>query len=236
MEITNLAKTQETLHKHAFWLYGIIAGLAIKEALSVVVPHVLSFLSPEANVDPNYNRTLVVAELIRLVVFLVVIVRFYVGSAFFFESAHLNTSGEKPIEPQDYAKDFLSGLLHFLLFFIWSFSIDTLTRALWLFPAILALILSYDFLWLVFCKHIRNHPLLIFWTVINLFTLIAGALIYLGIWIIWPTHQLLAEELTLCLVIAASLEDLRVMLIRTNSFLSQQVDRLYNAKKKLEQE
>ncbi len=227
----DLVRTQGTLHKHAFWLYGVIAGLAIKEALTVVVPHILSCLPPEACSDPRYNRALAVAELHRLLVFLIVIVRFYVGSAFFFESAHLSLPD---IEPRNYAKDFLSGIFHFVMFFVWAFSIDVLApRGLWLFPAILAIILFYDILWYCFSHHLRNHNLLIFWLAINIVTLVGGSVLYLVTRSVFTSLPTLAEEVALWVVILASLEDLRVMLTGTESYSWQVVDKVHRALREL---
>src|SRR6185436_19866444 len=30
----------QDIHKHAFWLYGVVVGLAIREALNTIVPHI----------------------------------------------------------------------------------------------------------------------------------------------------------------------------------------------------
>src|SRR6185295_4348586 len=79
----------QPLHKHAFWLFGVLVGLAIKDALEATVPHLVEFshikdlLTPLQLLQPQSGDGLY-PDLARLVLFLILIVRFYLGSVFYF--------------------------------------------------------------------------------------------------------------------------------------------------------
>ena len=100
------------LHQHAFWVYGVIVGLALKEALSTVLPHLLGFLT-----DLPQSPFAYLWEVWKLTVFLTLIIQFYLGSAVYFNRHH-NLDSETLSE--GYVPDFLAGLIHFILFFAWS--------------------------------------------------------------------------------------------------------------------
>ena len=58
----------EGLRRHSFWLYGVIVGLAIKDALETVVRHLIS--------PPPGLLHDALLESTRLVVFLITIIQF----------------------------------------------------------------------------------------------------------------------------------------------------------------
>ena len=228
--MTNVETTkfQETLHEHAFWLYGVIAGLAIEEALGSVIPHL--FTRAEVSGGASQDTKLLFAAFFRLAVFLIVIIRFYVGSALFFESAHIHVPEHARESKRSYALDFVTGLIHFLLFFIWAFSIDVHTKGLRWFPALLALILLYDVLWVLIylLKGLDKHPLVTFWTMINALTLLLAGLLYA-----WLRRQpLVAEQVAFIVVIVASLVDLYEMMTGKESFFKRAIDHLHSSLQK----
>src|SRR2546427_5006989 len=77
------------LHKHAFWLFGVLVGLAIKDALEATIPHLVDFahiqefLTAQQLRQPQAYYSFY-PDLARLVLFLILIVRFYVGSTYYF--------------------------------------------------------------------------------------------------------------------------------------------------------
>lgn len=171
--------------KHAVWLFGVLVGLAIKEAITRVVPHLL--------ILSDGNRTLGI-EALRLLIFGLMIVRHYLGAAFVFDSIHTKElepktvpAAEQATEDQrlklarrQFGVDFFAGLLHFTLFSAWSLTIETHhvgpstdpMPSAFAFQGILLFILFYDVFWLA--ARPRPYPRhLKFWTTINVLT--AGA-------------------------------------------------------------
>jgi len=73
------------LHSQVFFLYGVVVGLAIREALVRVGPDLVLFLSPK--IQPRH----LYLEALRLVVFFLAITTFYIGSHVFFDKVHLVT-------------------------------------------------------------------------------------------------------------------------------------------------
>lgn len=163
--------TEEGLHKHAFWLYGVIVGLAIKEALAATVPRIFS--------PPADETGAVMLEAARLFVFLVVIIRFFLGSVYYFDCAHTGPESDEAYPNKDYYVDFLFGLVHFIFFFAWALSIDVFVTHVKLFPALLALILLYDWLWYLVSRRYDTHRVIKLWTWMNTAIVVVGATLYL---------------------------------------------------------
>ncbi len=171
---------QARLYQNAFWFYGIIVGLAIREALTKVGPHVIGSSPVEA-----WQRNL---EIWRLILFLLTIIRFYLGSVYYFGRIHFDEGAnntDRSSYKSSYGLDFLLGLVHFLIIFFWSMTIvehSVAISGLSLFLLLLALILSYDVIWL-FSNKIAGldsvHEIKL-WTVVNILSLAFGALFYLA--------------------------------------------------------
>jgi hypothetical protein len=184
------------LHKHAFWLYGVIVGLAIKDALEAVTPHLINV--------PLGSKFGLLPDLARLLVFLILIVRFYFGSALFFGSAYESPNAR--FSNKNYAMDFLFGFMHFLVFFLLAFSIDIHTQPPMLFRSLLVIILLFDTLWFVFCRKYDTRDLMVWWMVLNLATLVLSVLVYL-ITDRTTSDSILAELLAFIPIILASALD-----------------------------
>jgi hypothetical protein len=195
----------KNLHTHAFWLFGTIIALAIDRALSETIPYLIK---PPAN--PAFDRFV---YSFRLAVFLIVVIRFYLGSVIFFEKAHASDKADEEFPRKSYVIDFVFGLLHFILFFGWAFSIDINTKPVYLFPALLGVLLFYDFLW--FVASIKNDPLKLIklWMAINVASTIAGAAIYVIVLkVVFPTPTddayVTAEMLLFIWIILVSVLDI----------------------------
>jgi|SRR2546425_1022567 len=170
---------QEGLHKHAFWLYGVLVGLAIKHAVETVLPHLLA---------PPFTRTWEsFPEAVRLFLFLVLIIRFYLGSAIYFDDVYYSADSDKTYPRKNYLVDYLFGVAHFLLFLAWAMSLQIKNSPL-LFPGLLAGILVYDAVWFVVCRRdydsVRRMKL---WMLINLATFLVSLLVYLLVYLFAPT-------------------------------------------------
>lgn len=170
-------------YTHALWIYGVVVGLAIREALTHIMAHTFPAGSSFSN-----THTETALEALRTVVFLTIIVRFYFGSIQYFEKMY---AWEDPVQPappltppqiQSFGIDFLVGLVHFLIFFGWSYSITMHERVAgdvsW-FMVVLSLVMGYDLLWLALSLHYDTRKQISFWTLINLFTLILSICAFL---------------------------------------------------------
>jgi hypothetical protein len=129
-------------HNHAFWVYGVIVGLAIREALVKVIAVPLS--DSQAAIHSGWMAA------VRLIVFLAMIIRFYLGSAIYFDDVYCSEGADQRYRTKNYGFDFLLGLIHFILFFSWSETIVDGARfahGLCGFLVVLGVILLYDLLW-----------------------------------------------------------------------------------------
>lgn len=187
---------QEGIHKHAYWLYGVIVGLAIREALGDVLRHALT--------PPFEQGWVSVPEALRLAVFLIVTIRYYLGSAVFFEVAYLSADSDTNYPRKNYTIDFLVVLMHFLIFFSWAISIDVHTKPARLFPALLAFILFYDGLWFLACKRYDTSRVIKLWSAVSIAMLVVSIAVYFAA-SYFQASQAWAEGLAFIPVIIASL-------------------------------
>jgi hypothetical protein len=193
----------KALYKNAFWLYGVIVGLAIKEALETTVPHLMNI--PELSVagqqinfpHPQYSYY---PEFLRLIVFLALIIRFYLGSAYFFTIAHEADSSNAAfkekygeIESRRYGLDFVFGFVHFLGFIILALTIDLHHTPVRWFDYAVVFILLYDALWYAFTFKLDTSGLTLWWMVVNGFTFILCGFIYLAAELSW--HDPIRSEI-----------------------------------------
>jgi len=119
----------------------VVVGLAIREPLVTVIPR----LMPQKL--PDWQMQL---EVWRLVVFLLVIIRFYLGSALYFAEVYGQTDAARSCGKRSYFVDFLGSLLQFLLFFAWAITVaqhDRYKGEISYFTVILWAILLYDNVW-----------------------------------------------------------------------------------------
>lgn len=129
-------------HTYAFWLYTVIVGLAIEDALGRVLPHVTDVVY---NVFLNVGQETAI-QFFRLALFLLLIVRFFLGSVHYFNEFYLSSDSAEAYPTCDYKRDFFFGLIHFSAFLGLAQTIGTSLEnkhfLLWL-----SGILLYDFVW-----------------------------------------------------------------------------------------
>ena len=136
-----IAARKQALHPHVFWLFGLIVGLGIREALIDVAP-ALTF-------DEEYHTQPQPLHVLRLCLYIAACFRFYLGGVRYFLAVH----DKKPADIADqrwFVVDVGSGLAHYILFFIWgttllrgpSFILDLPWYMVGLFTVLL-----YDVLW-----------------------------------------------------------------------------------------
>lgn len=161
-------------HKHAFYLFGIIAGLAIREGLVTVVPRIHT---PPAGV-PSWQTQL---EQFRLIVGMLVVVRFYIGAGVYFDKVHDPESAGYP--HRNYYLDFLSGLLHFSIVFAWMTTIGKHHGMPWqhasVFMKLTFLVLVYDVFWLLASWRQSSFFEIKKWAVINALNAVVALLLFL---------------------------------------------------------
>lgn len=173
--VENKQRFQEELHKHSLWLYGVIVGLSIKEAVVNVVPH---FFPAEAQTTAGSSSPDLFLEATRLLLFLTLISRFYLGAVQYFGETYVKPETGEPFTEKTYSVDFLFGFVHFLFFAALSLAIPS-SRSPMVFPIIMTAILLYDFIWFLLCHLRDNVPMVRCWFVINIITCVFAAVIYL---------------------------------------------------------
>lgn len=210
----------DIIRKNAIWLFGVLVGLALKEALTSIVPH---FLSPDDGVRGNH-----IAEFWRLFIFVVVAVRFFFGATVYFDDAYErcdyvpkdappNTPPVNPYKSKSFGADFLFGFFHFVLFAALSMTLENhtshfgrhdLVREL-SFLGLLCLILCYDLFWLLMNWKNSTYHLIKRWTVLNLITVSFVLFVFFLVWFVYYLQGVgfnlrLAEAIALIPVLLAS--------------------------------
>ena len=164
------------VHKHTFWMLGVIAGLAIRESLTKVVTPLLG----DANTQVAHND--MAMEAVRLVVFLAMILRFYLGSAQYFDVVYCSPESDSTYPKKSYGMDFIFAVMLFILFFAWSETIignRRFSNGLSSFLLILGLILVYDLIWWAISWRYSTKLVIGAWALLNVGTMILCYLLLL---------------------------------------------------------
>ena len=152
-------------HGHVFWFFGVLVALGVENATTPVVAH---FLTPPREFWP-YGL-----EALRLVVFLLVSVRFLLGAAIHFEEIRKETA------PGSYGVDLVSAFFHFLLLFTWSLTVEAnWPAASWITPflALMFCVIGYDLVWMILCWG-NTTPRARGWAAVNGLTLMLSLLAF----------------------------------------------------------
>lgn len=217
----------DNIRKQAFWLYGVIIGLAVKEALTHVLPHIF-----KAHVSGMVQH---LPEVLRLIVFLVLCVRFYLGAAQYFDEAYEKVdvqpsteegaldSEESQYKKKSFGLDFLFGFFHFLIFSALSLSISyDETRpgeiSNILFPILLLIILLYDVLWLVANWRNDTFHLIKLWAFLNIATVAFAGFAFFITWLVYRLSDIefnyfIAEMVALIILLLFSALDIAELII-----------------------
>ena len=197
------------IHEQAFWLYTIIIGLAIRQVLIEIIPRSLNyFFSTELHLPTRetlYASSFYI-ELVRSLVFLIVITRFYLGSVLVLAELTRKPGGP----PKGSWVHVLTGSVHFLLFFWWAYT-PFVTAVIWrisLFVWVLILILLWDVAWFVLTPGDQRSTIKP-WLYRNLRTFLGMVILFFAsLWFLSAQAQ---EVLMLVLVLVVSLGDFREM-------------------------
>jgi hypothetical protein len=196
----------KAIYKQAFWLYGVVIGLSIKEALDSVVPH---WVHPSA--QTVHIEHALYLEILRLFTFLFLTIRFYLGSAYYFGIAHEADDVAKEFPKRNFATDFVLGFLHFLGFVLLALTINVHTEPVRLFPLAIVFVLGYDVFWFLFTIKLDTTVLIKWWAIVNGVILVVCAVIYLLVERI-TQNPMRAEIWALWLVFVSTLFDIGWMM------------------------
>jgi hypothetical protein len=201
----------EGLHKHAFWLYGVIVALAIQRALMTVVPHIF-----DAFQTPSETTNDLFLEGMRLLIFLVIILRFFLGSVSFFQDAYEAADADTTYARKNYALDYVFGLVHFLFFFASCMAIEAKSSRR-LFPFFLGVVLFYDLPWYFACRKYDTNRRMKLWTAVNLLTLVVAWASYASARA-YGTDTTIAQEWAFVPILAFSVVDIAEIIGRKDIF------------------
>lgn len=219
--------THTPIREHAFWLYGVLVGLAIKAGLEGTLPHIIQFSRITELLTPEQLTRTQAAygfypDLIRLIVLLILVVRFYLGAAYFFGDVHQKPrqselDDEFPRRDSDppktnYALDFMSGFVHFLAFVILGLTIDVHITPLSWFPVVVVFILLYDALWWVFSlSYPKTRKIIKWWALVNAVNVLASLLIFAAL-LLFKFSPITAELWSYSAVLIVSAYDIGAMM------------------------
>lgn len=213
----------QRLHGQAFFLYGVIVGLAIREALVRSGPHVFV----PSDIDSVQSHL----EAWRLVVFLLAISCFYFGALSFFDKVYVNPSTEVKFRKKNYGLDFGLGLVHFLLFFGWSITISDHSRPLHgisPFLGFMAAILLYDLVWLGVNIRYDTFQEIKLWAFMCLVVVFLSAVFFFALRGLTRHNEVLSEEFSFLPVISYLIVD-HAELFSGRQFISEWIRRLLPA-------
>jgi hypothetical protein len=184
-------------HKDFFWIYGVLVGLAIREALTQTLHHTFSIPAAEA-------AWILHIEIWRTVLFMLMIVRFYVGAVVFFGNVY---GASSPQTQNNYYLDFLMGFTQFVLFYAWSVTIFSYSRSpkgFSYYLDVMFMLLLFDLLWLLFNTRNDTAETIKVWTIVNSLTAISSALCFVFAAKVFDLNVQVAEEMALVPVGMAS--------------------------------
>jgi hypothetical protein len=192
------------LLRNAFWAYGVILALAVREVLtgvsnSVFARHIF---------DPTVQL-----EVWRSLIFILMIVRYYMGVNLYFDEVYFDPAGRTRFQKTSYPIDFISGLVLFLIFFVAAVTLTHHDLILKVFPAFLfdlILIKLYSMIWFGAARLSKLDTAVRVgqWMNYNNACVVVTCLVYfLLIGLEWPPVR--AELITLFFILMFSVYDLK---------------------------
>ncbi|MBI3679629.1 MAG: hypothetical protein HY235_04470 [Acidobacteria bacterium] len=185
-------------------------SLAIREPLVHVIPHLIT---------DGMSNWQVQLEIWRLFVFLILTVRFYLGSGLYFDDVYVNSSTKGKYSRRSYPIDFLSGLLHFLMFFACAIALSLHQRIgteISYFLALLVLILLYDNIWWL-ARYVSNFDTIKQireWSNYNNLTTIITVAALIACRVGFRKDPVFSEHMAIFPVLAFSLYDIKQLMSR----------------------
>jgi len=187
-----------------------MAGLAIKDAVSAVIPHIFTL--------PADEQFAYVPEAARFLVFIVLIVRFYLGLTFFFQAAYFAEDSNLKYPKKSFTIDFLFGFVQLLFFFILAASMEIHNSPPAIFRLVLAVILLYDFFWVIASSKLDTRRMIGMWASVNLLTLLLSFASF-TIAVQFGLDPLRGEEIAFIFILLFSFIDIAEMTIQRRVFV-----------------
>lgn len=200
---------QDNINRNAFVLYSVLLGFAVKEALWTAIPQIISANSFPYGPDfsnVHRNSTLALLQVVRLIAFLFLTIRFFLGSAYFFHLAYGNKDAETDFPVKNIGADAIFLFIQAVGFLSLAFSISVQFVPTRLFVFSLLFVLLYDLFWYSFSLGKSTSRLLFFGTVVNLLTALLATLIYMVVFVT-SFSAVRAEIAALILVLMVSALD-----------------------------
>jgi hypothetical protein len=180
----------QRLHNHSFYLFSVVVGLSIREALVRTTP---SLFLPS-----KLETRQVHLEALRLIVFLTAIACFYFGSGVFFNKVYLDTVTAENYKKKIYGIDYGFGFIHFLFFFVWAVTINDFTRSdkfsISPFLSFLSVIFLYDLVWLLASRGYDTFDEIKTWAVWSVAVFLAASVVFFVFIFLNPADGVQGEE------------------------------------------
>lgn len=164
-------------HLQAQWLYGVVVGLSIREALNLVVP-VLT------NPNSSIPRWAVLLMITRLAGFMVMQIRLYLGSVAYFSEVYIDETTSHLYTSKSYGLDFLIGLVHFLFLFAWATTLNDYqhreANGVSHYLTLGSIVLLYDVVWWFVNYRYDSSKCMQLWTLVNVTTFVVCVAIFFG--------------------------------------------------------
>jgi len=217
-------ETLKELYKGAFWVYTLIISLAIREVLVHILPRVFNYYWRAEFGEPTLCSRVFYIQVVRCVVFLLMITRFYLGSVTVLEELKHKVDRDKDA-PRGSWLHVIIGTFHFVLFFGWALTAVSpaqpwnVSLFLWVLITILLWDVAYLILWLCLGgKAPAEQRMFKRWMVRNLLTLLCGLVLFVGFHS-WGCARPYAEVAALVPVLVISVVELYEMLSNRESLL-----------------
>jgi hypothetical protein len=147
------------LQKQALWLIGVLMGVALKEAMTNT--HAVF-----VNRGEPWGWLM---ALVRLLLFWLVSLRFYLGAVYYFNTSFDEPPSVSGVLRRQFGRDLTFGLIHFAFVCFWGLSIALFDRGWSVFPLLLLTILLCDAFWYAWAVSATRRTIRIR-TVVNVVT------------------------------------------------------------------
>jgi hypothetical protein len=153
-----------------------------------------------------------------VVLFLITIIRFYLGSILYFDAVHISEKTSERYRRKSYGLDFIVGLMHFTAFFAWATTIADVshreaTTYVSHFETVGAAILLYDLAWIVANFRYDTREAIMPWAVVNTLTVLICAVV---VFTPYAMDAVFKEQAIICLVGAVGIIDIAGTLRQRN--------------------
>lgn len=162
----------------------------------------------QAPIPAPDNASILHIEIWRTILFMLMVVRFYVGSVVFFHKVH---GASAPETGSNYYLDFVMGFTQFVFFYAWSVTIFSYSRSpkgFSYYMSVMFLILLFDLVWLLFNVRNDTTETIKIWTVVNLLTALVAFACFITSARLFDLDAQSAEEISLIPVGLVSILDL----------------------------